>query len=295
MPVSFKEVQKQLDYILDMLKERNMVKYYRDEFLSDEPLYAISSFGERMRSYPVSINTFDRITNMLNSVKDYKVFPLLDLIFFLCETEPMEKLIENVFTGINKYKFDKKLILDLSKKETQLLGKGLLKEGMISNKLYVYLIENTENEEMVLKIKATLALICWASGAKARFIYRTFYVPYGLIKQMGEQMSYLLEVSTAVAYGNVDFLPYCSQLLRYSISLFWGVPANVLDEFEIQDISVGKRQYLSSLKVLLRINDNQNINLEEKKQIKNILKEVEKYSTKDEKEKIMEKVQKLLS
>ena len=279
LPISLERLDQQITEILQLLTERKMLKCFRDEFLADEPLYCLTTIGEMMKSYPVSIQTYDQMKSMILYFKSIKELPLFDLIFYLCETEPMKKVIESAFSGKGRYFLDESLFQRLAKDETQLFKKGFLEERVISESLYIRRNrEMKEDKETCLHIKATLALICWASGAKTLYIYKTFSLPYGLIKQMGEQMSYLIEVAAAVAHGNLDTIDFCHVFMLQSTSLFYGIPSEVLREFDINTIAINKRYLLISLNLLIQINKRNRKRLEkgEKKKVEGILKEINK-------------------
>lgn len=138
-----------------------------------------------------------------------------------------------------------------------------------------------------------MAMQLWANGANMHDIFRWAKIPYGLIKKIGESLCFYLEIASALmscemGAGKEKHMDY---LKRLQISIYYGIPVEVIDEFGVNYIKPQDRfQYRSMGRILNFYKENQNKRFNGRQKMEEIkLLEVDLKLVNDENKELLEK------
>lgn len=224
--------------MLKQLQEYNLITIAGESQLEGEPCYKAKEIGAAFRGYVVSIKTYQ---NIVQAVRDFckgNVNKPLKFLFRMCGSEDfLQNSIQTcgVLSDRKKGEIKQRFINFLEKYREKLV---ISKEQINS---YTQM-----GKERADQMRFTMGMYLWSDGKSMHEIYSMTELPYGLLKKLGENMSYYMEMAYTLSM-HVSDNNDCVNYLKYlQMSVYYGIPIEALKALGLETINPKERyQYRS--------------------------------------------------
>ena len=230
---------------LRMLVKGGFIQYdaIHSQIQGDES-YRLLDAGKRIKGYILSFPSYLHLHRVTDHLMSSGAGSNVEFIFRMCGTPDF--LLGANHTcgherGMDRHFYRHKII------------------GLARQKKYNFVFHREREEyyrslpdEEEPRLRYTIALAMWCGGEKVGRICEQTNIPYGLLKSIGENMSYYLEIAESISKGYTNGMEMVEYIEKMRVSMYFGIPMSVLAVLDRQEIHPRQRyQY----KIMGRILD----------------------------------------
>ncbi len=271
----------------DLVDKRMMSIAEEESVLEGDICYRLCGMGNYLKGYILSVKAYEKIYDEVKKFSSRSLKRHFDFLFGMCG---VDDFLQNVIQSCGKvsqqaYASYKRTFIFLLHNKNKKEHFDVAKDRIGA---YAGLDESYADQ-----VRISMAMQLWANGANMHDIFRWAKIPYGLIKKIGESLCFYLEIASALmscemGAGKEKHMDY---LKRLQISIYYGIPVEVIDEFGVNYIKPQDRfQYRSMGRILNFYKENQNKRFNGRQKMEEIkLLEVDLKLVNDENKELLEK------
>lgn len=246
-----------------LLEYRLVSKAKLESVLVGDECYQLVGIGQFLRGYIISVEAYKKIYEEVVKFKKKRLSVHFDFLFEMCK---IEEFLQNAVNSCGKMS-----IKSFPKMRKMFLY--MLKENKGDFDVTAQRIEKYEklDETHLDQIRIAIAMQMWGNGGNMAEIYSRTWIPSGIVKKLGENLCFYLEIATALLSNEMADEKHIAYLKNMQMSMYFGIPINVLQVLSLTSINPKDRyQYRSMGRILNFYEKNKEKRLEGERRLQEI-------------------------
>lgn len=246
-----------------LLENRLVSRAEMESVLMGDKCYQLIGIGQFLRGYIISVEAYQKIYGEVVKFKKRRLSVHFDFLFEMCRIEEFLQNAVNTCGKMSAKSFPKMRRMFLY----------MLKENKGDFDVTAQRIEKYEklDETYLDQIRLAIAMQMWGNGGDMAEIYRRTKIPSGIVKKLGENLCFYLEIATALLTNEMADEKHIAYLKNMQTSMYFGVPISVLQVLSLSAINPKDRyQYRSMGRILNFYEKNKEKKLDGEKRLQEI-------------------------
>ena len=246
-----------IEKILRLLEKAQLIRIADDTF---EEEYYITNKGIKVRGYIVGMDTYWKLTDLIEYVLNDTKFHVYDYLYYISECKELVDEASQQFAG-KKSKNIKNIV-----KSIEQMREGMLERGDLSYRLNRIISNDSiiskaklgkwlsfEEQKKIVQLRISMILYMRIYGHRISDIYNVCIVPYGSIQTVAEEASFLLDTLIAIGYKKLVINEMKVKFQNLSIGLFMGINLEVFEFLEDINVDINNRTTIKKIADCVRL------------------------------------------